>query len=30
MVANGYGAVRKIKPEERTAFLTAVYGKLGE
>ena len=30
MVANGYGAVSKIKPEERTAFLTAVYGKLAE
>jgi hypothetical protein len=30
MVANGYGAVSKIKPEERTAFLTAVYSKLAE
>lgn len=30
MVANGYGAVSKIKIEERTAFLTAVYGKLAE
>jgi len=30
MVANGYGAVSKIKPEERTAFLTAVYGKMAE
>ena len=30
MVANGYGVVSKIKPEERTAFLTAVYGKLAE
>jgi len=30
MVANKYGAVSKIKPEERTAFLTAVYGKMAE